>query len=466
MKKEFLQTLQNNISFTGKSIGIAVSGGVDSVVLLNLFQVIKKKYKLKIFALHYNHKWRKDSFKDALLVKEYCKKYKITFIYKESKGTSLKNEENARNERYSFLKEAASQYKLDLLSTAHQLDDQIETILFRLARGTGPAGLLPIKQVYELDNKLKIIRPFLAVKKENIYEYALKNKLKYREDSTNKDTSYTRNLIRVEIVPHLKKINKDFEENIINCCKLIHSQNATLQEYFLNIINGLSVGRSQKMKNNEIVLPLIISRKKFFALNDYVQRSFIYWLLSCLNIPGNLRKINIVIDHIKQSEKVVLDNKCILDAGESNINFENKKDNKKEVVQPNQIAVFVLNGRNKKISLGYKKDLILRKFYSNNLDFIFPTDEDNIAFADMSDYKNKNLLVRTRDPGDVFQPLGFGKTMKLKNYLINKKIKKEKRYDLPLLCYGNEVLWIPGYSISEKIKVVKKPTHIIEVKSK
>ena len=466
MKKKFLQTLQNNISFIGKNIGVAVSGGVDSVVLLDVFQKIKKKYNLKIFTLHYNHKWRKDSFKDAELVKEYSKKCNFRFVYGECKGPVIKSEENARNERYSFLKEVAVLFKLDFICTAHHLDDQVETILFRLARGTGPAGLLPIKQVYELDNKVRIIRPLLSVTKENIYEYAFKNKLHYREDETNKDISYVRNLIRIKIIPYLKMINKDFEKNIINCCELIYSEHVVLNEYFFDVMHHLSTEKNWKLKSKKFILPLSLSRKRFLSLNVNVQKSFIYWLLSHLNIHGNLRKINTLINHIKLCDKVVLNNNCILNVTSDKVILEEKEDIKKEIISGSRIAEFILNSKNKNISLDYKKDLILRKFNNSNFNFNFPQDKESIAFVDMSDYKNKNLLVRTRTKGDIFQPLGFNKIIKLKNYFINKKISRGKRYDLPLLCYGNEVLWIPGYSVSEKLKVVNKPTHIMEVKDR
>ena len=96
----------------------------------------------------------------------------------------------------------------------------------------------------------------------------------------------------------------------------------------------------------------------------------------------------------------------------------------------------------------------------------FPDDKQKIAYVDFSNYKDRLLAIRYRKPQDVFQPLGFSGIIKLKKYLINKKIPKEKRYNLPMLCSGNEVLWMPGYALSNNIKVLTKPTHVIEVKDK
>ena len=114
-----------------------------------------------IYVLHYNHKWRKTSYKDAKLVGDYCKKNMIKFVYDEAKGKVIKNEETARNERYSFFKSVAKKYKLDFICTAHHKDDHFETIVFRLLRGTGPAGLLPLKEFLNLTNKNSKQRPFI-----------------------------------------------------------------------------------------------------------------------------------------------------------------------------------------------------------------------------------------------------------------------------------------------------------------
>src|SRR3989338_2417248 len=120
-----------------KKIGLAVSGGIDSMVLLDFF--LKLNPRENIYVLHYNHKWRKTSYKDAKLVGDYCKKNMIKFVYDEAKGKIIKIEETARNERYSFFKRVAKKYKLDFICTAHHKDDHFETIVFRLLRGTGPA---------------------------------------------------------------------------------------------------------------------------------------------------------------------------------------------------------------------------------------------------------------------------------------------------------------------------------------
>ena len=166
------QKLKNNTFLLNAKIGFAVSGGVDSMVLLDSFLRFQEKENIDIYVLHYNHKWRKTSYKDAKLIGDYCKKNKIRFIYEEAKGKIIKNEETARNERYSFFKRAAKKYKLDFICTAHHKGDHFETIVFRLLRGTGPGGLLPLKEFLNLTNKTILFRPFLYLTKEEIIQYA------------------------------------------------------------------------------------------------------------------------------------------------------------------------------------------------------------------------------------------------------------------------------------------------------
>ena len=145
-----IQEIKNKITaskfFKNQKIGLAVSGGIDSMVMLDVFCKISKEWNLKLYVMHYNHKWREKSYIDTELVKKYCKKNKINFLYNENKGKILKDEEIARNERYSFFEKCAKKFSLKIICTAHHKDDQLETVLFRLARGTGPNGLSPIKE--------------------------------------------------------------------------------------------------------------------------------------------------------------------------------------------------------------------------------------------------------------------------------------------------------------------------------
>ncbi len=293
------QKIKNNFLL----IGLAVSGGVDSMVLLDVFCRISREYNLKLYVMHYNHKWRKESFKDAELVRKYCKENKIKFLYGETKGKIIKDEETAREQRYSFFKICAKKFSLKIVCTAHHRDDQLETILFRLARGTGPNGLFPIKEFIELPSGIKIFRPLLDIWKKDIFNYALKNKISYREDKTNLDVIYKRNLIRRKILPLLKKINPEAENNILAFSDLAYSQNVALNSYFSRLLKKIRIGS-----------PLILNRSKFLKLDCYTQIAFIYWFFTVYGIKGAVSKVHVIRNAIINQKKIDLSKKYIMNS--------------------------------------------------------------------------------------------------------------------------------------------------------
>lgn len=178
---------------------VAVSGGVDSVVLLDF---LSKNQDLNLTVAHFNHGMREDADQDALFVKNLAKKYQLPFvseIVKLGKGAS---EEKARNARYKFLRKAAKDNDAKLV-VAHHQDDVLETIIINLLRGTGWRGLSSLRSTEQT------LRPLIKASKQEILGYASKHNLKWREDSTNKDTTYLRNYVRLKILPHFSEKNRE-----------------------------------------------------------------------------------------------------------------------------------------------------------------------------------------------------------------------------------------------------------------
>ena len=460
--KNLLQKISDSISsLKGAKVGLAVSGGIDSMVMLDVFNKLKNKFNLNLYILHYNHKWRKESYLDASLVKKYCHANKINFIYEETKGKVVKDEETARDQRHLFFKKAMKKHKLKVVCTAHHKDDQVETILFRLARGTGPSGLMPMKKEFLINESIKLFRPMLEFMKSEIKQYAKNNKISYIEDLTNLDVKYKRNLIRLKVIPALKKVNPEVVSNILNCSELIYSNSVVLDEYFCFLCRKLFLKKINLKKLSD-KKEIIINRISFLKLDLYTQKSFIYWLLSVLNIKGNVSKIELFRDTVVENGKIdfghgfllsSLDNKIILSEKSKSVILADKKNGEK--------TFFYLNGKEKNIILKDNSQFILKSYSNKSFDFKFPPDSKKVVYVNLSNYSGKNLTLRYRQPKDVFQPLGYSHKTKLKSYFINKKISSETRYNLPLLCFGKEILWLPGYSLSEKLKVTKKPTHIL-----
>ena len=428
------------------------------MVMLDVFNRLKNELQLQLYVLHYNHKWRKKSYLDLELVKKYCLENNIRFLCKESKGKIVQNEEIASEQRYLFFRDAFQQYDLKYIFTAHHKDDQFETVLFRLVRGTGPNGLLPIKQILLSYENTSFYRPFLKFTKEEIKNYAKENKIKYCNDITNLELKYKRNLIRLKIVPLLKKINSEAMNNVLACSKLAYSQSLVLDKYFSSLLKKLVVGRVRKEN-------IAIDRKEFFKLEPYTQIAFFYWLLSWLGIKGSVSKIELFKELINNTGRVDLSSgyllivtNSLISIGKEKLNLEVLSNGKKA-----ETIIFRLNSKDKKIVLNDKEVFALKKFKDKLFRRVFPSDKEKTAYVDLGRYKDKLLMLRYREQQDVFQPLGYTSTTKLKNYLINKKIPSSKRYNLPLLCFGKEVLWLPGYALSEKLRVNKKPTHVLRI---
>ncbi len=464
------QTLSNNLKsykfLKNLRVGLAVSGGVDSMVLLDLFNKIKVINNLELYVLHYNHKWRASSNNDAKLVKQYCIKNKIRFIYKEATGNVIKSEENARDRRYSFFREVAKKYKLDYVCTAHHKDDQVETVLFRLARGTGSGGLTPIKDFLELSNESRVFRPLLNVTRSEIQNYALNNNLSFIQDKTNFDIQYKRNLIRIKILPLLSRVNKNVVNNILLCSDLVYSQNKVLEKFFERLLKTFIDKNVYNLwiQKKEPFSYIAMNRKRFLKLDYFTQKSFIYWFLNINKIKGSISRLELVLTSIKDRHSISLSKEYFFYVDENKIILELVKSRVKNIDSLPVKETFILDNKNIRIMFQKDKMLLINLYKNKVFKKPFPSDKEMKAYVDLSKYFRKKFTLRTRKPFDVFQPLGLKKSLKLKKYLINKKIIRGNRYNLPLLCYRKEVLWIPGYAVSDKIRVENIATHVLEIK--
>lgn len=179
---------------------VAVSGGVDSMSLLDL--LVNHKPKLNLIIAHYDHGIRKNSVKDRKLVQALATKLNLKFIYSEGRLGPNTSEEEARDKRYEFLRKVKKEYNADGIITAHHQDDLIETVIINIIRGTGRRGLSSIINS-------EITRPLLCYSKKDILAYAMSHHLKWNEDQSNKDPKYLRNYIRLNILPKLTKTDRN-----------------------------------------------------------------------------------------------------------------------------------------------------------------------------------------------------------------------------------------------------------------
>ena len=217
---------ENKFFKTKQNILIAVSGGADSVALLHFACALAKKMQFKVYACHVNHNLRPTAKRDENSVVNLCKELNVPLIVKKvavktlAKKEKLSLEHAARKLRYKALEEAAKKFNCKVLAFAHHADDNVETFLLNLLRGTQLKGLGGIPTTRPLD-ELKIIRPFLCLSKKDILQYCTYHNLPFENDETNFDDVYTRNFIRLKLLPMLEEKQPQIRKHILTLCEQV-----------------------------------------------------------------------------------------------------------------------------------------------------------------------------------------------------------------------------------------------------
>lgn len=271
---------------------LALSWWVDSVVLLDL--LVKKFDKSEIIIWHYNHNLRwKESDDDELFCKKISSKNWIKFYYEKAKK-SPKNEDEARNLRYNFLIKIAEKENCNYIATAQHKDDQVETLLLQLIRWTW--GFSPM-QIKTKDKRLKtkdiLYRPLLNFSKKEIIEYAKDNKLSWREDSTNKESIFTRNKIRNEILPKLNEINPSFWESLINLANLSSTWADFIRQEAAEHISEINWNPELISKSSVLK---VISKRVF----DWLHLAMKRWVIKNLNHNLTAKNVAEVVEMIEK----------------------------------------------------------------------------------------------------------------------------------------------------------------------
>jgi tRNA(Ile)-lysidine synthetase-like protein len=282
---------------------VAVSGGVDSVVLLSLLTDLPKDDLILVVA-HYDHGIRKDSQNDRLFVEKLAKTYNLKFYFDVGHLGQKASEEEARNARYKFLNKIVKKEKADGLITAHHQDDQIETAIINIIRGTGRKGLS------SLSSNKSILRPLLKYSKEDITDYAMKHNLTWHEDSTNKDIKYLRNYIRHQIIPRLDKKNRAKMLSIIDRQQALNKQ---IDKELAEIL---------KVNLNENQLPRLFLNNLDYSLSKEILAS---WLrqngLNEFDRP-TIERLAVQLKTIGPKHKVDVFNSWVITSSKDNLALE------------------------------------------------------------------------------------------------------------------------------------------------
>lgn len=399
---------------------IGVSAGPDSMCLLDLLQ----KKTTKIVVCHINHNVRKESIEEEEYITKYCQDKNIILEKTTINNYQENNFENeARKKRYMFYEEILKKYNSKTLLLAHHGDDLIETILMKISRGSNLDGYAGIKEISNVKN-YQIIRPLLKYTKEDIINYNKSNNIKYYNDSSNQSTNYTRNRYRLNILPLLKKEDKNIHKKYLKYSK-------TLIEY------DDYIKREVKRNINNVYKDNIINIDNLNKLDTFLIKNILYNIMN--NIYQN--KNNIITDRNIQNIISLLNN--------TKPNIKIDLPNNKEIVKEyNKLIIKDKTSdiKNYKIEFNDKietENLIIEKIESED------DDSNSVCRLNSKDI-TLPLYIRNREDGDYIILKGSNNRKKIKEIFIEKKLPLKKRNNYPLLVdSNNNIIWIPNIKKSK-----------------
>ena len=410
---EKLKNLPNDIS-----IVIAVSGGPDSMALLNLLNVIKKEKNIKIICAHVNHNLRKESKAEAKMVKDYCTQKNIIYEYMEIKEYKGNTENYAREKRYEFFENLLKKYNSKYLFTAHHGDDLIETVIMRLIRSSSLKGYSAFSEITEKKD-YKIYRPLITKTKEEIFNYVKNNNLPYAIDKTNDSDFFTRNRIRKYILPRLKEENKNVHLKFLEFSKTLNETEKYLKKQTEKALSKIYIDKK-------------IDINSFKKEDLLVQKRIIHHILN-ETYKENITKIkdvhvNNILSTVKNStsnSKINLpDNKIFIKSYNNAWIEENKETKKYDIILKDIVE----------LSNGYIVEII--KETESNSNYVTKINTQEI---------NMPIHIRTRKEGDKLTLKGLNKEKKLKDIFIDEKVPIEKRKTWPVVTDDKDnIIWLPG----------------------
>lgn len=442
--------LAENILTYDMGIVAGVSGGADSIAMLDILYKLSEIYNIYIKVVHVNHGIRgKEAKRDADFVESICQKYSLDYklinvdASAYSRDNKMSIEEAGRNLRYKYFYEEVKFIKSIKkisnirIAIAHNKDDNAETILMNLVRGSGLKGLAGIKLKRDI-----IIRPLLSISRKEIEEYIRENGLSYITDSSNLGNDYTRNRIRHNIVPELvNNINKKSVDNIVRAGKFIE-----MADEYISLEAKVFCEKYLLKKDDSIYIKDEDIYSKSKILRAYIFKNILEGLSKSAKdiAAAHIEDID-KLRHLKTGKKLSLPYNIEARKDYSGIFLYKKEDIKGEVIfdikkEKNKIQTKILD---------YKPDIDIPKSkYHKYFDY-------NLS--------GENYEIRFRKTGDYIYINGLGKKT-VKSYMIDEKIPSAIRDRIPLIANGSHILWIIGYRISDYYKINKNTEKILEIR--
>ncbi len=478
-----LKTVESNNMFSrGERILISVSGGPDSTFLTYFFYLLRPVLDLTLFGFCLDHMTRGgESTKDALFVEKMYKKLGIKLfkqkidVEKWCKLNRISFEKGARELRIEKLMEISGENNIDKIATGHNADDNIETFLMHLLRGAGTRGLSGIKPVAS-----KFIRPLIDISREDIVSYLAKRKISYCVDSTNVENIYFRNRIRNILIPFIEKyFGGSFKKSLLRSLFILKGEDDFLNEYSSRRIKEIaSIKKDSDNKNTVLVkIPVPELNKESLA----IQRRVVMSIIEMVN--GDLEDIS--FKNIEDILKICVsggESKSVQPSGNLRVlkigsclyffntgylkllpdefkkffskdSIEEKSENKRITVKIG--ASIKLEEYNLTLSAGLLK-YDADKMKLNNI-------RDNEAFMDYSKIKPP-IIIKSREDGDKFYPLGMNREKKLQDFFVDNKIPVHLRGSIPVFIDREKIIWVGGCRIDDRVKVTASTVEVLHLK--
>ena len=465
-----LDTVRHGIvanDLAGASMVVAFSGGPDSTTLLHSLYSLKDALGLELHTAHLDHGLRPESSEaDAGYAREFASSLGVPFTTERADTDALKAkhglsiEEAARKLRYEFLSRVSSRYKADCVALGHTLDDQAETVLLNAIRGTGLDGLSAMKAISsrEIDaRRVTLFRPLLSVSKSEILAYCAANDLDPRLDESNLSTEFTRNRIRLDLIPRLEQYNPSIRNAL---ARLASSASMDLdfirqevEHAAMDIVAVDSHGACIERERFSRLHPALAYHLLRHAVEivkgdtndlDLGHVSQMFDMMSgasgkSTNLPGGLRfHVDYHFAHIRRTD--ALDSSVPAMDGASI-----------ELRVPGSVTK--------------GEWIVSSRFVENDARSIkSPEDGPRLAERFDADAIGEILLLRTRKAGDTFQPLGMESEKKLKDFMIDSHIPRRWRDSVPLVEACGRIAWVVGWRIADWAKISPRTRRVLEIR--
>jgi len=437
---------------------VAVSGGVDSMVMLHLMNALREDLDLSLIVAHVNHGLRPDeSKKEAELVEQESTRLGLPFEYGRfdarefSRAAGLSLQDGARRIRLHFFKTLLSKYEARKIALGHNADDQVETVLLRLFRGSGLKGLkgmLPIREG-------RVIRPLLETWRKEIESFAGENKIPYLTDSSNLKRNYLRNRARLDLIPLIEReYQSNFREMVLRTSAILREEDDCLEreaeKAFQTMVHEEPEGFSFRFSEFKTLYPSIQWRVLLSLLGR------VYDEERCEEAWSSIDPLYEKLRHSPPSFLLELPNGILAEKRYDRVRL---KKGKIKLVPPFEVEVSA-SGRTLIEELG--KEVRVEEF-NGRLKQGDLAQSPEVVFLDYQKLQFP-LIMRNFRPGDRFQPLGVKGEQKLKEFFIDHKIPRHERPEVPLLLSEEKIVWVVGHRICEEVKVTEKTKRVLRIK--